>query len=97
MSTLAPFEAQIMDLEPFTPPAELNYRPSYPSQKNNNYQQQVVYNQVNNSKFAVQPQRMTHNVPQGSYMVYQGGSNQGRPITYSQPNAVVGSNRGQFR
>lgn len=40
---------------------------------------------------------MAHNVPQASYLAYQGGSNQGRPMTYSQPNVVVGANRGQFR
>lgn len=40
---------------------------------------------------------MSHNVPQAPYMVYQGGSMQGRPVTYSQPNVVVGANRGQFR
>jgi len=45
---------------------------------------------------------MTHNVQQAPYMVYQGqqvqgGYNQVRGVTYSQPNVVVGSNRGQFR
>lgn len=45
MTALAPFEAQIMDLEPFSPPAELNYRPSNVSQKiGHSNVQQVAYN-----------------------------------------------------
>jgi hypothetical protein len=61
--------------------------------------QQVAYNPVvTNSHYGYDAQRLSNNVNQAPYMmVYQGGYNQGRPITYSQPNVVVGANRGQFR